>query len=393
MMALLGTMDLDQTWTASLLDVMDIILLPRYNPDGIATFSRNLTSNFDPNRDHIRLVSRQTRQIKSMFVKFAPHVALDMHEYLASPVYGGKYQHASDALFSAAKNLNIHRDIRRISEDLFAARISVDLKAKGFRSDTYVTGQRSRIPGSEILFREAGSDGKLGRNAMGLTQCIAFLCETRGIGLADQHFKRRTAAGLTMLQSILQTTLENTEQIHAAIKNATSSFDIDDNLITVTDCRKTIERNFTMVESRSGRIVEVLVRVASTTPVIADLTRQIPTAYLIPPELADVAEQLMVSGLHLEKLNHKYIGTVQAYRIVEASFETTYYEGVVPVKVITEPFEKSIELTTGAYIVTTRQRNAALAFIALEPENVDSYVSCNIIPVQTGDEYPIYRIM
>lgn len=32
-----------------------------------------------------------------------------------------------------------------------------------------------------------------------------FLTETRGIMLADQHFQRRVATGLTMVETIVQT--------------------------------------------------------------------------------------------------------------------------------------------------------------------------------------------
>lgn len=44
-------------------------------------------------------------------------------------------------------------------------------------------------------------------------------------------------------------------------------------------------------------------------------------------------------------------------------------------------------------MVSTRQKNAALAFVTLEPEGIDSYVRFNLIPVQTGDEYPIFRVL
>jgi len=39
-MALLGKMDTDTTWTASLLEKMDIFVMPRYNPDGVHYFQR-----------------------------------------------------------------------------------------------------------------------------------------------------------------------------------------------------------------------------------------------------------------------------------------------------------------------------------------------------------------
>jgi hypothetical protein len=39
-MALLGKMDANATWTASLLEKMDIFVMPRYNPDGVHYFQR-----------------------------------------------------------------------------------------------------------------------------------------------------------------------------------------------------------------------------------------------------------------------------------------------------------------------------------------------------------------
>lgn len=39
-MALLGKMDANSTWTASLLEKMDIFVMPRFNPDGVHYFQR-----------------------------------------------------------------------------------------------------------------------------------------------------------------------------------------------------------------------------------------------------------------------------------------------------------------------------------------------------------------
>lgn len=96
-LALLGKMDANQTWTASLLEKVDIKILPRYNVDGVNYFQRALASNLDPNREHIKLDRQQSRDIKQVFSDFNPHVAIDLHEFGAPNVYGGDYQHANDA--------------------------------------------------------------------------------------------------------------------------------------------------------------------------------------------------------------------------------------------------------------------------------------------------------
>ncbi|KAI8152637.1 Carboxypeptidase 2 [Colletotrichum sp. SAR 10_70] len=392
MLALLGALDANQTWTASLLEKLDIVILPRYNPDGVFYFQRTLATNYDPNRDHVKLARKQTRDIKSLFNEFNPHVAVDMHEYSATARYGS-YYHAADGLFSAAKNLNIHPDIRSLSEELFAKNIGSAMESRGLRWEPYVTGSTSTNPEFKPTFAEAGSDAKIGRNAMGLTQCVTFLIEMRGIYLADQEFQRRTVAGLTMASSVLQTAADNADKVYTTIESSIADFKTTNAEIIVTDYSPTVQRTFTMVNINNGSVVQVPINFGSTTPVTANITRARPEAYLIPASWADLAERLRVGGLEVETLSEPYKGTVEAYTITSAEFETGYYEGVVRATVTTEPITREVNLPAGSFLVSTKQKNAALAFVALEPENIDSYASFNIVPVEEGDEYPIYRVL
>lgn len=103
LLALLGKMDADQEWTEGILATQDLVVLPRYNPDGTSYFQRRLATNYDPNRDHIKLARQQTRDIKTLFSEFGPHIAVDMHEYRAASRYATNYSNAADGMYSAAK--------------------------------------------------------------------------------------------------------------------------------------------------------------------------------------------------------------------------------------------------------------------------------------------------
>lgn len=92
LLALLAKMDSNQTWAASILENVDILVLPRYNPDGVAYFQRYLATSFDPNRDHTKLARQQTRDIKSLVMSYAPHVGVDLHEYSGNRGYGADAQ-------------------------------------------------------------------------------------------------------------------------------------------------------------------------------------------------------------------------------------------------------------------------------------------------------------
>ncbi|SMY30413.1 unnamed protein product [Zymoseptoria tritici ST99CH_1A5] len=97
-MALLGKLDAYQTWTASLLSKMDILVLPRYNVDGVHYFQRTLANNLDGNREAIKFDRQQSRTIRQRFIDYSPHIAVDLHEFTAPTIYGGDFQHAADAL-------------------------------------------------------------------------------------------------------------------------------------------------------------------------------------------------------------------------------------------------------------------------------------------------------
>ncbi|CRK37066.1 Carboxypeptidase 2 like protein [Verticillium longisporum] len=391
LLALLGKFDNDPEWAAGILEKVDIVILPRYNPDGVYYFQRALATNFDPNRDHIKQNRQQTRNIKSLLAEYNPHVIIDMHEYGATTQYG-RYYHGSDGLFSAAKNLNINESIRSLSEEVFAKNIGYDMEDAGLRWEPYVTGPSSRDLDFEISFTEAGTDAKIGRNAMGLTQSVTFLIEMRGIFLADQEFQRRTAAGLTMAGSIIQTAADNADKVYETVEGGRDAFISGSDHIILTDSTTTENREFTMVDHTTGEIVQVPIKFISNTPAHANLTRSRPEAYLIPVAWADLAARLVDAGLEVETLSEPWSGTIEALRIESTQFESSYYEGAVRATVTTSTRERELTLPAGSFRVSTRQKNAALAFVALEPGNIDSYVSFNVVPVERGDEYPIFRV-
>jgi hypothetical protein len=269
-MAFLGKMDKNQTWAESILEKLEILVLPRYNPDGVEYFQRSLATNLDPNRDHVNLNSEQTRRVRRMYNSFAPHVSVDMHEYGPLLLAGKLFTQAADGMFSAAKNLNIHPNIRKISEELFAANMGRDMEAAGLRWDRYMTPDLST---DGLVFEEASTDAKTGRNAMGLTQSIAILCESRGIFLADQGFQRRTASGLTMLTSIVQTATDNAEKVRSTVEKSIDDFIQNDSDIILSDYPKFENTSLWVADVTNGGVLKGPITLAASNPAIANVTR------------------------------------------------------------------------------------------------------------------------
>ncbi|MDI5791599.1 hypothetical protein PO124_34315 [Bacillus licheniformis] len=64
-----------------MLDKINVIVVPRVNPDGSYQFNRRLANGIDGNRDHVKLESPEVRAIHQEFNKYSPEVVIDAHEY------------------------------------------------------------------------------------------------------------------------------------------------------------------------------------------------------------------------------------------------------------------------------------------------------------------------
>jgi hypothetical protein len=306
-------------------------------------------------------------------------------------VYGGIFRHGTDSMIAGAKNLNIHPDIRDVTERVFSGGMSAALVANGLRVEPYVTGSTSEVEGDPMVFTEASAAPTTGRNAMGLSQAIVILCELRGIRLANQHFQRRTASSLIMLEAMLNIAHDQSASILATIESAVEDFIASDADIVLTDSQPSENRTFTMVDIRNGSLVQAPIEFLSSTPAVANLTRTRPESYLIPRDWQTVVDRLSAMGVEFEELAYEYRGTVQAYNVTSSTLDDEFTEGTVMNSVTTSFYEKELVMPAGSWRLNARQKNAALAFVTLEPESEVSFVSFGIIPVAAGWEYPIFR--
>ncbi|KAH7368872.1 carboxypeptidase 2 [Plectosphaerella cucumerina] len=392
LLALLGLFDANSTYTEHLLAKTEIVVLPRYNPDGVAYFQRAYASNFDPNRDQAVLKSRQSRDVKRVLSAFDPHVFLDAHEYTGGQRLGaaGNLRKAQDGQISNVKNPNIHESIRALGEGLFASSITATLEGHGLRTSPYFTA-----PGGtdNLVLTEPSSVSRPNHNNAGLLQAVAFLSETRGIRQGAQHFQRRVTAGLLVAQTIVETAAENAREVLDTIESGRAAFIESTDDIIVNDTARVHETTWEFINAQDGTLVHLPVTFHNSTPTIPDLTRARPEAYVFPRAFSEVAERLRVSGVEVEELTEPFDGEVEVLRVTRATVDSAKYEGIAETNVETEPFRKRVRIPAGGYRVSTRQKNAAFALVTLEPENRSSYARYNLVDLVRGAEYPIFRVL
>jgi hypothetical protein len=390
-MAFLGAMDANATWAATLLSKADFLIVPRYNPDGVAYFQRYLATSFDPNRDHVKLARQQTIDLKRMNIAFDAHISVDCHEFgtgVSRPYGGanGSFLAVQDGQFSQFKNLNIHPSIRNLSETLFASNIAAAMDAEGLRHGPYIVARGATD------FVEFVTDNN-GEDQITLSQGISILSETRGIGIGDAHFRRRTLAGLTIVSSVVQTAVDNAELVLRVIEDARADYVDSDDEIIVTSYPNATNITWPFISRDNGSIVELPITFGNNTMAIANLTRPRPEAYIFSPAWSDVASKLRAVGVEVSVLPDAWEGEVEALNITSISLADTKFEGVAQTVVqSTEMTLKNVSFPQGAFWVSSRQRRAAHAFMRLEPEAESSFAVWNVLPVGVGDEFPVYRV-
>jgi hypothetical protein len=388
-LALLGKLAADSQWTAKVLDKADLLILPRYNVDGVEYLQRQLASNYDPNRDHAVLLRKQTRKIRQLQSNFDPHIFVDDHEYTGGSSIAQRYIRSQDLLVSANKGLNVHPSIRSLNEafvtDVFAA-----AQAKGLRTHAYFT---TSVSNGTITIQEPDAHAQANHKGAGNYQALTFLVETRGIRLADQHFQRRVASHLITLTAIIDKAVNEFDSVYSTIEAGRKAFiDSEEDIVVVQDYQlsnKTVQ----FIDAANGSLVDVHVLSQNSDPAVAVLTRKRPKAYVFSRAWADVASRLRILGVKVDTLTEPFEGDVEALVVTNATLADSKFEGIAGTTVVTKSTIRRVSIPAGGFWVDTTQKNAAYAFVLLEPENPASLAYYNQVPLEVGDEYSVFRVL
>ncbi|WP_370223310.1 M14 family metallocarboxypeptidase [Cytobacillus sp.] len=383
-----------------ILDDINVIVIPRVNPDGSYAFKRQLADGLDGNRDHIKLESPEVQAIHAEFNKYSPEVVIDAHEY---SVYSSAFNQVGeqgalkyhDILIQSGRNLNIPEKIRQASDSLFVEPAMEELENNGISAEIYYTAGLDDQGEIEII--EGSTEPRIGRNSFGLQPAFSFLLESRGIGIGREDFARRVNAQIATHESILKQTASHARQIKNLvaferlnlIKKGLKPND-NDPIIIDSENKEIENETLEMVDIATGTVQDIPVKYLSATDAEPTLVRDRPTAYLIKPGHEEIAEKLKDQGLKGFKLPKDVSLPAEAFTVTSKEGAGNY-EGRDLVEVETELTKKNISFPKGTYVFLTAQPQTNLLSLSLEPESVDSYTTFGYVPSEVGKELPIYR--
>ena len=106
---------------APLLDRLNVLIVPRANPDGAQAGRRATASGLDANRDHLLLRTPEAQAMAALMRDYEPMVVADAHEYPAAGLYLDKFGAVAraDVLLQYATAGNVHEFVTRAAEEWF----------------------------------------------------------------------------------------------------------------------------------------------------------------------------------------------------------------------------------------------------------------------------------
>lgn len=383
-----------------LLEDINVVIVPRINPDSAYYFEQLSSTKINGNRDHVNLEMPELQALHSAFNRYQAEVVIDAHEYEATPAYENVGEEGAmrfhDMLILSGKNLNIPEVIRQKSDEWLLQAAFEGLEKEGFSYGHYFTVHPPSH--GQIVVKEGGVDAGIGRNAFALKPSFCFLTESIGIGIGRENFLRRVTGQVITHMSILRATKERAAEVKKIVEEARKEIIENGNkgkhngtIVLRSEPKEVEGQKVKAIDIAKGEVIEIPVQYYSMTESVPALERVRPNAYVLPPSYHHIVDKLKKQGAYVQKLEKAQELNVECYMVANKGVDSSGAQ--VLTKVTTEIKEKILYFPRGSYVISSAQPAAQLVGLALEPESDYSYVTHNYFSVSVDSELPIYRFM
>jgi hypothetical protein len=353
-----------QTDLHYVLERINVVVMPRANPDGAANAQRETLSKGDMNRDHVFLGLLETQRLHAAIKLYPPNVVIDAHEFMASNALLDAYslQEASDILVQSSNHADVAEPIQRLGREVFDPALNAAWQALGLSSFVYHTFSldiaNTLTQTSAMLVNTGNTAAGIARNAMGLNNAVSYLIETRGLGLGKANYPRRVASHVASMQTILRTSATHADSLRNAQREARK------NTPLLTESRWAMPHNpaapapaalaipMLSLATPSTLLRTMTVPIVDTAPMPVTLTsRPIPLAYAVPSAAVTPAllSKLRALGLVSKRSIYAQEFELESYTLTRVAPESREFdapldaERVFDLSSTTKRFKKTLD--------------------------------------------------
>ena len=370
-----------------LLARINVVVVPRANPDGALAGLRATANGVDMTHDHLLLRTPEAQALASLVRDYRPTVVLDAGEFVAAGPYLQKYQalQRPDVQLQYAGTANAHEFITKAAREWLQEPMSAALTDAQLTSDWYAS--TAADPQALALSMGSIAPDTL-RNASALRNSLGLMVRSRGVGIGRTHLQRRVHSQVVAISSALRSTAERASELAQV-----QSFARRD--IAAKACRQQMlvqaaqtpeQREVTMLQPETGADYSVRVDWNSSLTLRPLSSRVRPCGYWLAAETTPAVERL-------EQLGVQVLRVAEGASLIADNFTpspgTAAPAGGSIRRVQVTPTRGGVEAAPGSYYVPMNQPAAHLAAAALEPDTDFSFFAHHVI----GNLSDVARVM
>lgn len=366
-----------------LLNRINVIVVPRANPDGADSGVRATANGLDLNHDHLLLETPEAQALAMLVRDYRPLAVLDLHEYTVAGRYLQKFNalQSYDALLQYANTPNTPEFVTRAAREWYHAPMADALRAQKLSTDWHYT--TSRDP-QDLRVSMGSLDPHSAHNVNGLKNAVSLRVESRGEGIGRAHLQRRVHTHITAVTSALRATAErdrDLKQIRSFVTRDVSALACRGRAVIEAGPTPG-ERDLTMLDPVTGMDRTVHVQWLSTLTPGTLKARQRPCGYWLAPGAHTVAERLQMLGVQVMRVAESASVVAETYAETarrSAPQDEAYGPGAEIALVEVTPTRAAIDIPAGSYYVPLNQSMANVAIAALEPDTPSSYFAHHLL--------------
>ncbi|MDP1650557.1 MAG: M14 family metallocarboxypeptidase [Rubrivivax sp.] len=372
---------------APLLDRIDVIVLPRANPDGATLAVRRGLHGLDINRDHLLLRTPEAQALALLVRALRPLVVVDAHEHTVIGRTLEKFNaiQRHDLLLQYATAANLPAELTRASEAWFRQPLLQALAHEGLTSEWYYTNPTT--PG-DLRLSMGGVQPDTARNVQGLKNTVSILLESRGIGIGRLHLERRVHSHVVAVRSILHSAAGHAgdlqalrQQLDAQVAGSACRGEL-----VVLAAQTPTRRDVLMLDPATGADKWVAVHWNSSLELRPLIQRPRPCGYWLAAAADEAVQRLQALGVTVQRLAEATELQAETWREI-SRLEVARPDvrgaiddghGVRLVLVATDAVE--LPVPAGSWWVPLDQPLANVVAAALEPDSPSSWYANRLLP-------------
>ncbi|MEO8388839.1 MAG: M14 family zinc carboxypeptidase [Polaromonas sp.] len=368
------------------LDRINVVIVPRANPDGAANDQRATTGGLDMNRDHLLLNTPEAQALARLARDYNPTLVVDAHEYTVVGRYLQKFGAIQkyDALFQYATTANLPEFLTKAAEEWYRRPLLAALKGQNLTTEWYYTTS-SDLADKKISM--GGTQPDTGRNVYGLKNAISLLIETRGVGIGRLHIQRRVHTHVTAITSALASTAQRAselQQLRPYIDKEVGAKACKDEAV-VEAAPTSAQYDLVMLDPVTGADKALSVDWDSALALRSLKARARPCGYWLSAASTVAVDRLRLHGVQVLRVAEQGSMLGDSYRQVSStSGERQDVRGAIAdakavIKVQVSLARGVVDAPRGSYYVPLNQPLGNLVMAALEPDTQSSYFANQLL--------------